>query len=121
MSKQPWDGWYRQAWWRRRRQLQLQAEPFCRICAAQGRSVVATIVDHVVAHRGDVNLFKTGALQSLCANCHNNVKQNVEMHGFDRTIGIDGMPVDPRHPCYTGTARKSEEPTPSPDLTKLIS
>lgn len=123
MSKQPWDVWYQHSSWRRRRTLQLQREPFCRICAAQGRDTVADTVDHVTPHRGDRTLFKLGELQSLCASCHNSVKQNVERYGFDRTIGIDGMPVDPNHPCYTRGKPKQDlasEPA-KPDISKLIS
>jgi hypothetical protein len=58
----------------------------------------------------------------MCASCHNNVKQAVEVRGYDKTIGIDGLPTDPRHPVYRGTMRKPEAPKPAPpDLTKLIS
>jgi 5-methylcytosine-specific restriction protein A len=32
--------------------------------------VQATDVDHVVPHRGDIKLFMTGELQSLCHSCH---------------------------------------------------
>lgn len=56
--------------WAERRQEQLIAEPFCRICASQGRRVRATDVDHVVPHKGSVKLFMTGELQSLCHSCH---------------------------------------------------
>jgi|SRR6516162_612220 5-methylcytosine-specific restriction endonuclease McrA len=122
MSKQPWDKWYGHSSWRRRRRLQLQQYPLCAICLAQGRSVTATVVDHVTPHKGDWNSFKLGRLQSLCASCHNSVKQNVERHGFDRTIGADGMPIDKNHPCYRGTTRKPEtEPPPPLDLKTLIS
>jgi len=122
MSRQPWDQWYTHSAWRRRRRLQLLREPFCCYCLAQGRNVVASVVDHVTPHRGDRTLFKLGPLQSLCEGCHNSTKQQVERNGFCRDTGVDGMPVDKRHPCYTGTTRKSETaPSPAPDLTKLIS
>jgi hypothetical protein len=90
---------------------------------AQGYNTVATIVDHVVPHRGDRNSFVLGQLQSLCESCHNSVKQNVERHGFDRTIGLDGMPIDPRHPVYTSkrpTAAQKTIPLPPLDVSKLI-
>src|SRR5262249_10075660 len=108
MSKQSFDGWYRLSFWRRRRRLQLQAEPFCRICRQQGRDVVADTVDHVTPHRGDLNLFKLGELQSLCESCHNGSKQFVERHGYDKAIGLDGMPIDRRHPAYTGKLTATE-------------
>jgi 5-methylcytosine-specific restriction protein A len=41
-------------------------------CHDEGRVTVATLVDHVVPHRGDTTLFwdEHGNWQSLCAACH---------------------------------------------------
>ena len=115
MSKQSWDVWYQHRSWRRRRKQQLAQQPFCAICLAQDRSTAACVVDHVIPHRGDRTAFKLGELQSLCQSCHSSAKRNIELHGFDRTIGIDGMPVDPKHPCYIGKcAPVEQEPTPPP-------
>jgi hypothetical protein len=30
------------------------------------------------------------------------MKKHLEHRGFDKAIGVDGWPVDPRHPCYRG-------------------
>ena len=123
MPKQPYSAWYTHASWRRRRKRQLAQEPFCRLCLAQGRSIAATVVDHVIAHRGDRNAFKHGALQSLCESCHNSAKQQIEKHGFVRDIGLDGKPVDPRHPVYTGKRQPAGSetiPLPPLDVSKLI-
>lgn len=56
--------------WQRRRSEQLALEPYCRECARHGMRTMATDVDHVVPHRGDVELFQAGELQSLCHACH---------------------------------------------------
>ena len=56
--------------WRHRRAAQLTLEPFCRECAKHGRRVKATEADHVTPHRGNVELFCKGELQSLCHRCH---------------------------------------------------
>lgn len=56
--------------WRGRRRGQLIAEPFCRECAAKGIRREATEVDHIVPHKGNVELFLHGELQSLCHSCH---------------------------------------------------
>ena len=56
--------------WGERRRRQLIDEPFCRECAAKGLRVPATDVDHVVPHRGNVELFMHGELESLCHSCH---------------------------------------------------
>jgi 5-methylcytosine-specific restriction protein A len=41
-------------------------------CHDEGRVTVATLVDHVVPHRGDIDLFwdELHNWQSLCAACH---------------------------------------------------
>lgn len=56
--------------WAKRRAEQLLAEPFCRECARKGLRVYATDADHVVPHRGNVESFLHGELQSLCHKCH---------------------------------------------------
>ena len=38
--------------------------------------------------------FWRGGLQSLCDHCHNS-RKDVEWHGYDRTVGEDGLPLDP--------------------------
>lgn len=69
--------------WQKRRTEQLLAEPFCRECAAKGLRVYATDVDHVVPHKGNVELFLHGALQSLCHACHSakTMRENAESFG----------------------------------------
>ena len=61
----------------------------------------ATICDHVEPHYGDVNKFWLGTFQSLCKSCHDSTKRFIEKHGFRPDIGLDGMPLDPRHPVYS--------------------
>jgi hypothetical protein len=39
---------------------------------------------------------------SRLGNCHVSRKKHLEHRGFDKAIGVDGWPVDPRHPCYRG-------------------
>ena len=67
-----WHGWYRLPVWRQElRPQQLLREPFCRMCAAQGKRVRATEVDHIEPHRGRWSRFADpNNLQSLCHTCH---------------------------------------------------
>jgi hypothetical protein len=88
--------------WRRRAKHQLRCEPFCRLCLALGETTAAQVADHVHPHRGDVNQFWCGELQSLCRPCHDGRKKFAENRGFDGAIGADGMPLDPRHPFLLG-------------------
>jgi 5-methylcytosine-specific restriction protein A len=57
--------------WRRARAAFLARHPLCAACRAQGRVVPATIVDHVVPHRGDQRLFSdTSNWAPSCKPCH---------------------------------------------------
>ena len=57
--------------WRRARQAFLKRNPLCVACGVEGRLEPATVVDHVVPHRGDPVLFWDRAnWQSLCKLCH---------------------------------------------------
>jgi 5-methylcytosine-specific restriction enzyme A len=87
--------WYQLECWRKQRRYQLQLEPLCQQCLKERRVTPATQVDHIRPHRGDWNEFRTGALQSLCADCHVR-KTNAEMgNRIRRIIGLDGMPIEP--------------------------
>ena len=67
--------------WQKARLAYLQANPLCVYCAAlkPRRVVAATVVDHVVPHQGDQELFwSVDNWQALCAPCHNGVKAEEE-------------------------------------------
>jgi hypothetical protein len=86
--------------WKRRARLQLMKEPLCAMCEKEGKIVAAQVADHIEPHRGDINKFWMGRLQSLCAAHHNSSKQQKECNGFSTEIGADGWPLDRRHPFY---------------------
>jgi 5-methylcytosine-specific restriction enzyme A len=88
--------------WRRISKLQRMREPLCRMCLEQGKIEPATIADHIVPHRGDPDLFWSGALQSLCYFHHETTKREMERKGYHTTIGADGWPIDPQHPANRG-------------------
>jgi 5-methylcytosine-specific restriction enzyme A len=57
--------------WRRARAAYLARHPWCVPCQAAGRLKPATIVDHVVPHRGDPVLFwDEGNWAAMCKRCH---------------------------------------------------
>jgi 5-methylcytosine-specific restriction enzyme A len=57
--------------WRRARAAYLARHPLCVPCKAAGRLAPATVVDHIVPHRGDTVLFwDERNWQSLCKPCH---------------------------------------------------
>lgn len=95
-------GLYRTKGWLTKRAGQLAREPLCRMCAALGRVVSATVADHVEAHRGDAERFWSGELQSLCGPCHSRHKQRQERGGGVLGCDAQGLPLDPAHPWQTG-------------------
>ena len=91
---------YGTQWWRKPAQLQLKKYPLCAICLRKGQIVPAQIANHIVPHKENETAFWFGALQSLCATCHSSTKAEEERFGFSREIGVDGWPIDQRHPIY---------------------
>ena len=70
-QRQPWRKWYYHARWIRLRAQVLQANPLCVHCQRDGRVEIATDVDHITPHRGDLHRFYDRVnLQGLCAVCH---------------------------------------------------
>lgn len=65
--------------WQKAREQYLLDNPLCVYCARHGRTAAASVVDHVVPHRGDQDLFwDQGNWQALCKPCHDSVKQAEE-------------------------------------------
>ena len=65
--------------WRAARLAYLREHPLCVMCQADGHVTAATVVDHIVPHRGDQTLFwRRSNWQSLCAMHHSRDKQREE-------------------------------------------
>ncbi len=57
--------------WRKESKAYLKANPLCAECERSGRITLATDVDHIIPHRGDMDLFwRRSNWQSLCSMCH---------------------------------------------------
>ena len=57
--------------WRKVRIAFLQRNPLCVECMRKGVLTPATVVDHIIPHRGDMSLFwDEENWQPLCKNCH---------------------------------------------------
>lgn len=57
--------------WRKASKQFLAAHPLCGECRLNGRLVKATVVDHVIPHRGDKELFwDRSNWRALCKRCH---------------------------------------------------
>lgn len=90
--------------WRNERAKYLALHPFCIMCETEGKRALATVVDYVVPHRGDLSLFwDRENWQALCAHHHNSEKARTEIRGYSTTLGPDGWPIDPQRPANTGS------------------
>lgn len=77
--------------WNRARLSFLDLHPCCAECEREGRDVEAKVVDHVVPHKGDQDLFWDEAnWQALCKPCHDSKTAN-EDGGFGRTPTTRGQ------------------------------
>jgi len=98
-----WRNWYSHRVHRARRDHQLKVQPLCEFCLKQGKHTPATIAGHIEPHGGDINKFLRGPLRSLSLGCHNK-KWSEDRRGFGSAVGLDGYPIDPRHPHNTPSA-----------------
>lgn len=70
--------------WQRYRLSFLAEHPLCERCRAEDRVTEATVVDHVIPHKGDEGRFwDEKNHQSLCDHCHN-LKTATTDGGFGR-------------------------------------
>ena len=77
--------------WQKARAAYLRAHPLCARHQARNELVPATVVDHIVPHRGDREVFWDSAnWQPLCKRCHD-VKTATEDGAFGRAgAGVGG-------------------------------
>ena len=80
--------------WSRARKRFLAEHPLCLMCEAEGRIEAATVVDHIVPHKGDPLLFwNERNWQSLCKQHHDGAKRRAENRNTtSRVVGRDGRP-----------------------------
>jgi len=81
--------------WQKERKHFLANNPLCVYCMKQAKITTATVVDHIVPHKGDDNLFwDANNWQPLCKTCHDSVKQSEERGSVRTAYGVDGLPID---------------------------
>ena len=81
--------------WRQARLRHLNEYPLCLICQKKKCTTAATVVDHIIPHRGDQALFwDESNWQSLCKRCHDGDKATIDRTGkAPIVIGLDGYPM----------------------------
>lgn len=82
--------------WQKARLAHLNRHPLCAECGKSGKVVPASVVDHIIPHRGDQKLFwDRDNWQSLCKRHHDSDKQREEKSGRKiLSIGRDGWPEE---------------------------
>ena len=84
--------------WRGYRAQYLRQHPVCVMCRETGRINSASVVDHIIPHKGDYQLFwDKENHQSLCKPCHDRHKQRQEKSGVVVGCTADGIPLDAQH------------------------
>jgi len=72
--------------WGKASKQYLSFHPLCVICYREGVVAPATLVDHIIPHRGDYNKFwDRSNWQSLCSR-HHSIKTAKEDGGFNNRI-----------------------------------
>lgn len=94
MPKADWHHLYDTKRWKALRLYHLGVEPLCRLCKQSEKIVTACIVDHVIPHKGNLDLFWDDEnLQSLCKTCHDVTKQRQEHRGYVQGCDTSGIPL----------------------------
>ena len=71
--------------WQRARAAYLSKHPLCKAHEANGYVVVATVVDHIIPHKGDKDIFwDSGNWQPLCKPCHDHKTATQDGGGWRR-------------------------------------
>ena len=57
--------------WRKCRKMFLRESPLCKRCLESDMTTIANVVDHIIPHKGNYDLFwDEDNWQSLCESCH---------------------------------------------------
>ena len=68
--------------WREARAKFLAEHQWCVMCQRAGQEVKATVVDHIVPHKGDWKVFwRRSNWQALCEHHHNSKTARHDRHG----------------------------------------
>ena len=79
-----YDKVYNTVRWQRLRRHYLNHYPLCEYCRQQGKTVPATVLDHIKPIRSGGEIWNTDNMQGLCARCHQ-LKTNKDKQLHNRT------------------------------------
>lgn len=108
-ASRPWRKLYSTARYQRERAAFLAENHRCVFCQREGRLTLSTTLDHIIPHKGDLDLFWDQAnWQALCKPHHDAAKQQIERGGYSSQCDADGMPLDPNHPQNVDARKRAE-------------
>jgi 5-methylcytosine-specific restriction protein A len=74
--------------WQHARKSFLSQHPLCAECLKGGTTKAANVVDHIIPHKGNINIFwNVSNWQSLCKRCHDKKTATEGAFGNDRPQG----------------------------------
>lgn len=92
--------------WQKAREGFLRKHPVCVMHLKFGKVVKATVVDHIIPHKGDMRLFwDSSNWQALCKPCHDSHKKRLEMSGREVGCDVNGIPIDANHHWNKGNTQ----------------
>lgn len=72
-----------------------RSNPLCLGCQAAGRTMAAEVTDHIIPHKGDMELFwNADNWQASCRWHHDVIKQRLEDAWSEGKIGADDLRLD---------------------------
>lgn len=87
--------------WQKARNLYLQSNPLCVYCKEDGRVEEATVVNHVIPHKGDQSLFwDQSNWAAICALHHDSTVSREESRGVKIGGDAEGNPLDKNSHWY---------------------
>src|SRR5215217_1610200 len=91
-----WRRFYKTARWLKGRAWFLRENPLSVFCEEEGIATPATILDHIIPHKGNEKLFYDQEnWQGLCQPHHDSFKQMLEKNAWRKQIDpITGWPVE---------------------------
>jgi 5-methylcytosine-specific restriction enzyme A len=77
--------------WQKASKVFLSTHPLCAECEKEGRVTAATLVDHIIPHKGNYQLFwDESNWQPLCAS-HHSIKTATEDGAFGHPQAVDNQ------------------------------
>ena len=87
--------------WRKARAAFLKQNPLCQYCEEDGKVTLATVVNHIIPHRGDETLFwDMDNWQPVCKKHHDSTIAQEEARNAKIGGDSSGNPTDPNHHWY---------------------